>query len=69
MEDLTSKEFVKFLQKENIMHMLTAIHKSASNGLNERLNLTLINRIRCRINENKTKFRWTTIAQACVERV
>lgn len=39
-----------------------------SNGLNERLNQTLVNKIRCKINENeKNKFAWTTIAHMCTK--
>lgn len=38
-----------------------------SNGLNERLNQTLINKIRWKINESDTKTAWTTITQKCVE--
>ena len=64
---LSSKEFETFLKEENIIHIFTAIDSPASNGLNERLNQTLVNRIRCRFNENKTKFSWTTIAQRCVQ--
>lgn len=39
-----------------------------SNGLNERLNQTLINKIRCEINETGKKIAWSTIAQRCVEK-
>ena len=34
-----------------------------SNGLNERLNQTLVNKIRCKINEKDRKIAWTTLAQ------
>ena len=34
-----------------------------SNGLNEILNQTLINKIRCKINEKNRKIDWTTVAQ------
>ncbi|MCI4432148.1 MAG: hypothetical protein JHC41_00870, partial [Nitrosopumilus sp.] len=37
-----------------------------SNGLNERLNQTLVNRIRCKINSG-TKQAWSTIARECVK--
>lgn len=40
--------------------------KSISNGLNERLNETIINKIRCIINGKKGKETWTTIARECV---
>lgn len=65
---LNSKEFKQFLQKENIRMVFTAVDTPFSNGLNERLNQTLVNKIRCSINENDKKTAWTTIAQKCVEK-
>ena len=41
---------------------------SFSNGLNERSNQTLVNKIRCEINASKGKYAWTTIAQECTAR-
>jgi len=40
-----------------------------SNGLNERLNQTLVNKIRCKINEGEGgRKAWTTIARECVKK-
>lgn len=39
-----------------------------SNGLNERLNQTLVNKIRCKINEKNYKSAWTTIAHECTQK-
>ncbi|CAF4784537.1 unnamed protein product [Pieris macdunnoughi] len=39
-----------------------------SNGLNERLNQTIVNKIRCRINEKNNKRTWTTVARECIEK-
>jgi transposase InsO family protein len=63
---LSSHEFMDYLDKLNINHIFTAVDCPSSNGLNERLNQTLVNRIRCRINEIKSKIAWTTIAYRCV---
>lgn len=38
-----------------------------SNGLNERLNQTLVNRIRCKLNEDTNNTPWTKIAESCVQ--
>jgi transposase InsO family protein len=58
----TSSKFTKFLADYNINHIITAIDNPESNGLNERLNQTIINRLRCKINtQNKTKA-WSTLA-------
>lgn len=65
---INSKEFKAFLEKKNIKIVFTAVDTPFSNGLNERLNQTLVNKIRCGINENPKKISWTTIAQKCVEK-
>ena len=65
---LNSEEFQGFLRKKNIQLIYTAINSPFSNGLNERLNQTLVNKIRCKINESKGKYAWTTIAQECTAR-
>lgn len=50
-----SREFKEFLEKSNIRLIFTAVNTPFSNGLNERLNQTLVNKIRCRINEKEKK--------------
>ncbi|KAA5608264.1 transposase family protein, partial [Pseudomonas aeruginosa] len=65
---INSKEFKEFLRNNNIKIVFTAVDAPFSNGLNERLNQTLTNKIRCKINESDKKTSWTTIAQECVEK-
>lgn len=65
---INSKEFKKFLNDKNIPLIFTAVNSPFSNGLNERLNQTLVNKIRCKINEKDIKVAWTTIAQNCVKK-
>lgn len=65
---INSKEFKGFLKKENIPIIFTAVNAPFSNGLNERLNQTLVNKIRCKINERTKKIAWTTIAHECTKR-
>ena len=48
--------------------IFTAVDAPFSNGLNERLNQTIVNKIRCIINENDKKVAWTTIARKAVEK-
>jgi hypothetical protein len=64
---LNSNEFTEYLRNNDINHYNTAVDTPSSNGLNERLNQTLTNRIRCRINEQNKKVAWTTIARQCVD--
>lgn len=65
---INSKEFKTFLSEKSITLIFTAVNSPFSNGLNERLNQTLINKIRCKINEKPNNIAWTTIAHNCVER-
>lgn len=64
---INSKDFKKFLDEHNIPIIFTAVDSPFSNGLNERLNQTLVNKIRCKINESDNKMAWTTVAQKCVK--
>lgn len=48
-----SKEFKKFSDENNIPLVFTTKKAPISNGLNERLNQTLVNKIRCKINEKE----------------
>lgn len=65
---INSKEFKKFLNEKTIPIIFTAVNAPFSNGLNERLNQTLVNKIRCKINEKEKKTAWTTIAHECVKK-
>lgn len=65
---INSKEFKQFLNDKQIQIVFTAVNAPFSNGLNERLNQTLINKIRCKINEKGNNRAWTTIAQECVDK-
>lgn len=65
---INSKEFKNYLENKNITLVFTAADAPFSNGLNERLNQTLVNKIRCIINEKEKKLAWTTVAHHCVEK-
>ncbi|XP_039952490.1 uncharacterized protein LOC120769518 [Bactrocera tryoni] len=65
---INSTEFKEFLQEKGIKIIFTSVDTPFSNGLNERLNQTMINRIRCKYNEGETKTAWTTIAHECTKR-
>uniref|UniRef100_A0A034WS64 Integrase catalytic domain-containing protein n=1 Tax=Bactrocera dorsalis TaxID=27457 RepID=A0A034WS64_BACDO len=59
---INSREFKNYLEKNNITMIFTAVNAPFSNGLNERLNQTLVNKIRCTINDENNKLAWTTVA-------
>lgn len=65
---INAKEFKKFLDENDIPIVFTAVNAPFSNGLNERLNQTLVNKIRCKIHEKGNKIAWTTIAHECVKK-
>lgn len=64
---LSSDEFQSFCSSNNIRHLFVAVDCAFSNGLNERLNQTLVNRIRCAKNDESSPIRsWTHFASKCV---
>lgn len=65
---LSSDEFHSYCSQSGIQHIFTAIDSAFSNGLNERLNQTIVNRIRCVKHDVSTSPRksWTAIASECV---
>ncbi len=65
---INSAEFKNFCKDKDINLIFTAVDSPSSNGLNERLNQTLINRLRCKINENKEnrKRPWSGLLNQCV---
>ncbi|KAK9703174.1 hypothetical protein QE152_g29483 [Popillia japonica] len=65
---INSKEFKNFLEEQEVKLIFTALNAPFSNGLNERLNQTIVNKIRCKINETKGKKAWTTTARDCVDK-
>lgn len=64
---ISSKEFKNHLKEKNIELILTAVDAPFSNGLNERLNQTLVNRIRCMLNNDGKKKAWSKTAGECVK--
>lgn len=67
---LNSREFKNYLTDKHIELIFTAVNAPFSNGLNERFNQTIVNKIRCRINETDTnKKAWTTIAHECIKNI
>lgn len=52
---ITCKEAQEYAREKNIKLIFTLTDCPSLNGLNEKVNQTLVNRIRCKINSNKKK--------------
>ena len=65
---LLSKEFRSYCTRSRIRHIFTAVDSASSNGLNERVNQSLVNKIRCLRNDPSlpSRINWTTLAKQCV---
>lgn len=66
---LSSDEFQSYCSQSGIRHVFTAVDSAFSNGLNERLNQTLVNRIRCVRHDESTPASksWSALAHECVK--
>lgn len=58
--------FREYLEARGIEIQFVAVNHQSANGLIERLNQTIIDRLRCKKLENP-KWAWTTLARKCVE--
>ncbi|GFX09077.1 transposon Tf2-9 polyprotein [Trichonephila clavipes] len=58
----TSSKFKKFLKHHNIRQLLTSANRPQCNGKNERVNQTLIAKLRCKVNST-TKTPWTKLLE------
>ena len=65
---LQSNSFKEYLKKRGIELRCTPVDHASKNGIVERVNQTLINNLRCKINENKEKRSWTTIIKEVIEK-
>lgn len=63
---INSTQFKNYLLNQGINLIFTASDCAFSNGLNERTNQTLINRMRCKIYENKNN-PWPTVAEESIK--
>ena len=63
---INSTQFKQFVKSKRINLIFTAVDCAFSNGLNERTNQSLVNRIRCKIYETRD-CPWTVLAEQCVD--
>lgn len=63
---INSTQFKNYISNQGINLIFTASDCAFSNGLNERTNQTLVNRMRCKIFENRNKS-WPIVAEECIK--
>lgn len=59
----TSSKFKKFLKHNNIRQLLTSAHRPQCNGKNERVNQTIVAKLRCKVNSSSKKIPWTKLLE------
>jgi putative transposase len=64
---INSTDFKKYLRSNKIKSIFTTPDAAQSLGLCERVNQTLVNKIRCQFNEEKQKRSWSAIAHQVVQ--
>lgn len=57
----TSSKFKHFLRNSNVTQLVTSPHRPQCNGKTERVNQTLITRLKCKINADARKVAWTKL--------
>lgn len=63
----TSSKFKHFLKRNNITQLLTTAHRPQTNGKNERVNQTLITRLKCKLNSHPGNVSWTKLLREVTE--
>ncbi|XP_054721298.1 uncharacterized protein LOC129231077 [Uloborus diversus] len=59
----TSSHFKKFLKHNKIKQLLTTAHRPECNGKVERLNQTIVTRLKCKVNETSKKVPWPKLLE------
>ena len=62
---INSKKFRNYLKSKKIRFLFTAVDCAASNGHVERVNQTLTNRLRCKLNDGNERRGWWTLIKEC----
>lgn len=59
----TSSRFKRFLRNYKIKHLLTSSHRPETNGKVERVNQTIVTRLKCKVNSSSNRQPWTKILE------
>lgn len=65
---INSDKFKNYLKANEINMLITPVDNPESNGMNERVNQTITNKIRCELNNERNKDKaWTTSAERAIK--
>ncbi|GBL94051.1 Transposon Ty3-I Gag-Pol polyprotein [Araneus ventricosus] len=59
----TSSKFKRFLRNYNVKHLLTSSHHPQTNGKCERVNQSIVTKLKCKVNSSPTKTPWTKLLE------
>lgn len=57
----TASRFSKFLRNQKVKHIFTSKHHPETNGKIERLNQTIVTRLKCKVNTSSSRTPWTKL--------
>lgn len=64
---LTSNKLKKYLKNESIEYTYTPVDHPATNGTIERAGQTIVNRLRCKLNEEGERRSWSTLIKSVIK--
>ncbi|GBM83719.1 Transposon Tf2-9 polyprotein [Araneus ventricosus] len=62
----TSSKFKRFLRNYNVKHLLTSSHHPQTNGKCERVNQSIVTKLKCKVNSSSTKTPWTKLLEQVI---
>ncbi|GFV37929.1 transposon Tf2-9 polyprotein [Trichonephila clavipes] len=62
----TSSRFKHFLRNYNVKQLLTTSHHPQTNGKCERVNQSIVTKLRCKVNSSPTKIPWTKFLEQVI---
>ncbi|GFY05619.1 transposon Tf2-6 polyprotein [Trichonephila clavipes] len=62
----TSSRFKCFLRNYNVKQLLTTSHHTRTNGKCERVNQSVVTKLRCKVNSSPTKIPWTKFLEQVI---
>lgn len=63
----TSSKFKHFLRHNNVTQLLTSSHRPQTNGKVERVNQTIITRLKCKVSNSPSNVPWTKILETVTQ--